>query len=145
MCEDHLRTVLGLQIKECALGKALFASRAFEAGEILMDYIGELLDKDKARQRYGRLTAPYAAALREDAELWVNSALICGAGAMINHSREDANVDWKVSGDRILFVANMVIHRGQQLFIGYGRMYKFGDSVHSTVEIAFDPFVELGT
>lgn len=132
VCAFHLDEVYGVAIQpEPRLGqgqKGLFATRRFEAGEVIIPYGGELLTSEELEERYGNHTAPYALELSRN--YIQDAALVRSAGAHANHYtglrvRPNARF-WK--DQRVMWLkAIEPIARGEAILVDYGPDYIIGE------------------
>jgi uncharacterized protein len=134
-CHTHLRTQHYLEIKKSTIphsGNGVFAisskgnnSIVFKPDQFICMYNGEIIDKEELIRRYGETTAPYAVQLNkgkiEDA------SLERGIGSMFNHQPiSKCNARLSISKDnRVKIIATKRIKSGQEIFINYGREYRF--------------------
>jgi uncharacterized protein len=97
-------------------GKGLYAKRAFEFGEYLLDYTGKKIPTAEA----DALTTKYLFEL--DHQWTIDGEDESNTARYINHSC-DPNVEAEVDGDRIRIHAARDIQEGEELTIDYGDEY----------------------
>lgn len=105
----------------------------YRKDDIITRYNGEIISEEEVARRYGVLTAPYAVELRngnvEDASLFR------GLGSLINHkpARETNCILYQGRGrNYIVIKAKKNIRNNTELFLSYGREYRFDDNINTT-------------
>ena len=125
-CWNHLRSKMGLRIKQSAIpaaGRGLFAERDFRAGEEVTRYTGDLVEG--AEQRFDGSNYVFGLSNRAAIDACrTNTA----SGRMVNDSGRSShspNLDWRV--DRVhrtvRLVASQPIRKGEELLVLYGPSY----------------------
>ena len=126
-CADHTRIILHVEIRPSTIpgaGFGLFALQDFEAGERILAYEGQLIDKDELLSRYGDETAPYAFKISENK--YVDGACARGTASFINTNPGRNNAALRAfHGSKTLppgaFVkATKKIKAGKEIFVSYG-------------------------
>ena len=159
-CWQHLKLHWKLRIKDTGtrMGLGLFAAGktdnpeevVFNAGELITDYLGNLINNENLARIYGRETAPYASAVGFG---WnIDSACRRGVGAFVNHkpTRQRPNAYWSkvfvnLPGNpwipRTVIKARRRIYNGEQIFVSYGNSYRMARnySAYSTVNLKNTP------
>ena len=102
----------------------------FKSGDKICDYNGEIIDDDELQKRYGDKTAPYTVQIKND--VYEDAATHRGIGSLINSS---SGTQHKVScrfsagkDKKAHIIATKNIRNNEELFISYGRNYKFNES-----------------
>lgn len=138
-CWVHTKKEYGVKIRPSAHGKGLFATRDFNANDMICPYIGEPLTPRCLNSRYGATTAPYAVNDQRTG-LEIDSACIRGTGAMANgvfnrNGRSAAvtahNAVLYEDQGQIYLYARTNIAAGDEITVHYGQNYRM-DSQHST-------------
>lgn len=116
-------------------GKGLFANNGskddavvFEKNDIITPYYGELVAPAVILDRYGDYTAPYGLEITQDR--YTDGALRRGLGSLINHKPDKyANVRFSIKRNKqeVNLVATKTIRNKKELFVNYGRRYKFNE------------------
>lgn len=114
-------------------GKGLYATREFMRGELITEYVGEIISREEARKRLERGEFHYLGTLVPGLyEIDGIRSPIFGVGAasLINHaSSSNANVRWchiedrKVCFRRLFAKATRDIHPGEEILINYGKTF----------------------
>lgn len=144
-CWIHLESVYGLRIRDAgALGQGLFASNGdsysndivFRPDDYIISYVGgDELTEAQVEARYGvNNSGPYAmrvgdgsyqdCAIRRCAASLINSNRGTSTRSnceFVDHTDDDGNAE-------ILVICTRNIRNGQQLFISYGREYRFNEN-----------------
>ena len=144
-CYTHLQSEKHLQIKPSTIphgGKGLFASDktkgandiVFRAGTRLIEYDGELVDRETLQHRYGDETAPYGIHIRQDR--FEDGALHRGVGTLVNQSPRATmtNARFGIGRNRIVLFTTKNIRNGQEIFVRYGNEYRFDEDTHYTTK-----------
>jgi len=155
-CWVHLLYQHHLRIKTSTIagaGQGCFAmdkqrpagTVVFRAGEQIIHYYGEIIDKRTLNERYGRYTAPYAVELtknRGGGGEYEDAALDRSAAACINHPRHanEANCRFALNQARteVRIMATKDIRNGEELFVHYGDQYwrgRNGPAHHTTTYV----------
>ncbi|CAG9464926.1 unnamed protein product [Pedinophyceae sp. YPF-701] len=93
-CQEHARTVLGVDIVKCEHGLGLVAARDFRRGEFVCPYEGDLMSRAQMDQRYKDKVAgdegdaPYCIHLGGDA--FFDAARSRSIGSLANHAAGEA-------------------------------------------------------
>jgi hypothetical protein len=105
----------------------------FRKGDMITRYNGEIITPRVLKARYGQYTAPYGVELNngntEDA------SLVRGLGSLINHKpTREANCELIQPRGRnyVVIKAKKNIRNNKELFLSYGRQYKFDDHISTT-------------
>ena len=128
-CWHHLLKENKVRIKPSQFGKGLFAMDidkganeiVFKKNQTIVQYTGEIINRDELERRYGVHTAPYAVA-KSDNE-YIDSACSRGVGSLINHQQE-ARANCRFSYTRnggIQVKATKNIRNGQELYLNYNK------------------------
>lgn len=149
VCWQHLRINYNLTIKKTSLEgynfKGLFAydyknpenkkkivfrkkkGRKQRSSDRIIRYIGEKLTKHQIDERYSEYenaTAPYAfKTLKKNS--YIDSACKRGAGSFANTKPNAQNARLSRTGS---LYATKNIKNGEEIFVSYGRQYKFKDA-----------------
>ena len=148
-CFFHLKSIFYLAIKKSTIdgaGRGLFACNGtnnnavvFKKGENIIIYEGEKINDEEIIRRYERKTAPYAIALKKNTK--IDASLERSIASHTNHKRQNANCEFIVGRDNgqscIKIRALKDIRNGQELFVNYGRFYKFNEP-----EVSFKTYYE---
>jgi uncharacterized protein len=110
------QTKFEIRESEPGKGKGLYAVRAFEFGEYMLDYTGKKIPTAEA----DKLTTKYLFEL--DDQWTIDGEEESNTARYINHSC-DPNVEAEVDGDRIKIHAARDIEKGEELTIDYGDEY----------------------
>ena len=144
-CPSHLTSVKHLKIKPSTLegaGKGLFAwdktkentnNPVFNPRDNIIDYHGKEKTIDEINEQYGEdNTAPYAVEYKQNQA--IDSASKRGVASLANHKpRRYINAELVPKKDntrRIVGVqiqATKRIFHGDEIFVNYGRTYRFDD------------------
>lgn len=123
---------LPLEVRETSdKGRGVFATRAFQRGDFVLEYSGELVAGREARERDLSYTHDYSLGSYMYFFKWRDQTYCVDAskesgrlGRLVNHSIECANMITKVyehKGEpRILFFAQRDITSGEELLYDYG-------------------------
>lgn len=151
LCHIHLKKEKHLAIKQSNIpnaGKGLFAfwpaapnGLVFEKGQTIIEYTGEVINRDTLVERYGLNTAPYVAQLKEGT--FIDAAKIRDAGSSANTQRirRDNNAQLRPSYNtrpqKLVIKATKNIYHNQEIFLDYGAEYDMDeDTTHSTKYVA---------
>lgn len=114
-------------------GRGLFASRNFRKGELVTEYVGEIITREEARKRLKVGNFHYLGTLVSgmyEIDGIQEPADGLGAASFINHaSKPHTNVVWAHVEDRILCFprlfarATREIPAGDEIFLDYGPTY----------------------
>ena len=143
-CHTHLTSKYKIQIRDSLIpgaGKGLFAydkksdddAIIFRNEDKICPYFGEIINNNELNARYGEYTAPYGMKLNNG--LYEDGALERGVGTLINHRpNAQANTRFSLSNqtNRVWIKATKNIRNNQELYVSYGRDYRFNEPVHST-------------
>ena len=104
----------------------------FKAGDVVCQYNGEVISQENLEERYGsRNTAPYAVLLNSNRR--EDGALARGVGTLINHNVRKQNCRIAINrNNRAQIVATKNIRNGDELFVSYGRSYRFNEDVETS-------------
>jgi len=147
-CKPHLRKLFGVEIKKSKIAEAglgLYATRTLRGGDVLhrhkycdgegsrdqcdMPYWGQLIDRFDSARRYNNKTAPYGVTVDAKHEHEIDSACLRGFTSFINH-KLPANCIISMYEDEIpVFQLLRDVQPGEELYIDYGKAYKFDDSM----------------
>lgn len=144
-CWIHLQYNHYLKIKKSTIpngGLGLFAfnkkagdNPIFKKGEKIIQYVGENIDLEELNERYNKYTGPYA--IQVNKNLYIDAALERGVGSLINHkNKSNTNCEFMNSNKKkeIWIRATKNIYHDQELFLNYGRDYKFHEPTeHKTI------------
>jgi len=141
-CWIHLRKIKHLRIKKSLLlnaGRGLFADDGTKSQDIVFKkndrilsnitlYNGEKVTGKELDKRYGDDTAPYGIGM---GSVYEDGACVRGAGSMANHSPKQANAKLSFDSKNKVFSvkATKNIKNGQEIYVNYGRDYKFESNV----------------
>lgn len=147
MCWIHTRFNLHIKVTNSKIhnaGVGLFAfdnkqadnAIIFRKGDKICDYNGEIIDEAELHRRYGDKTAPYAIQINTDGR-YEDGATHRGIGTLLNSptgTTHRPNCRFSVGKDRKAhIVATRNIKNGEELYISYGRAYRFNEQgVQST-------------
>jgi SET domain-containing protein len=115
-------------------GKGLFAKHptqeqdaiVFHKGDKIIAYDGELTNRTTLTDRYGPYTAPYGIEISRDR--MEDGALHRGIATLTNHRpMAQCNARFSVSRGRIVLVATKRIRNHQEIFVNYGKSYRFNE------------------
>lgn len=137
-CFQHLKLNKQLAIKKHAkYGRGLFAVKnynmstiagnvVFKRGDFIMEYEGEIINKNELDRRYGDRTGVYVATI--DSDTHVDSACYRGVMSLANHSDTNANaalfVVENAAGKSVISVeAIKNIRDGDEILLDYGDEY----------------------
>lgn len=145
LCYQHLASDAHVKIAFATNpehGKGLFATNGtsnndvvFKKDERIIQYNGEVLNKEELDERYGgdaKDTAPYGYHVNKDK--FIDSACLRSAGSLANHKPlREANAKlYFYTGDKNVYIrATKEIRNNEEIFVNYGRYYKFLDN-HET-------------
>lgn len=145
LCYQHLVMDARLRIAAATNpehGKGLFAYNGtsnndvvFEKDKRIIQYNGEVLNKEELDDRYGSKdseTAPYGYQVNKDR--YIDSACLRSAGSLANHKPlKTANAKlYFYTGDKNVYIkATKNIRNNEEIFVNYGPNYRFLDN-HDT-------------
>ena len=117
---------LGLLVKDTTdMGRGVFADRVIEAGELVMEYAGEILGEEEAMRRQEEVgDTDYVFWMKNEAGKWVcvdATAESHHPGRLVNHSKKNFNLVAKQVPGMMRLVLKSVkqIMKGDQLFFDY--------------------------
>jgi len=135
-CTSHLTKAKHLQIRKSTIpnaGKGLFAylenspnnSIVFRNGDTICQYNGEHISREELMNRYQGKTAPYAFQLNQNE--MIDSALDRGIGSLANTKANHNNARFSINNQNhtVSIKATKNIRNGEEIFIPYGRSYRF--------------------
>ena len=137
-CHIHKKIMQLLKVNKSLIpnaGLGLFAHDGsndkrkilFKNGDIITVYYGELIGKKELENRYDIFTAPYAIENRKN-RIYEDGALFRGVGSIINHHPKKANCRISIGrNNKSSIVARKNIRNGDELYINYGKEYKFNE------------------
>jgi hypothetical protein len=140
-CNIHLKYKHFLVIRDSTIqnaGKGVFVFHPqkqedeiiFKKGERICYYEGEVLTHDQFLERYTAhdKTAPYTVQLHNNK--FEDGALKRGIGSLLNHKRmSGCNCKLSIShNNRAQIIATKNIYNYEELFINYGRSYRFNEA-----------------
>lgn len=146
LCWMHLLRYNHLRIAPSTIqgaGKGLFAmdpdaadnAVVFRPGDRIITYVGDFIGVRELTRRYGDedddYTAPYAIQYTKNRE-FIDAACHRGVGSIINHAPQDTAPNAKFGNPNyrtrtITILATKYIHNGEEIFVSYGKKYKFND------------------
>ncbi len=145
LCYQHLAIDAHLKIAPATNpdhGKGLFATNGtsnndivFNKDDRIIQYNGEVLNKAELDDRYGgnnKDTAPYGFQVNNNK--YVDSACLRSAGSLANHKplqTANAKLYYSTGSGNVYIRATKNIKNNQEIFVNYGRSYKFIDN-HET-------------
>jgi SET domain-containing protein len=140
LCFQHTESDYKLKVKESTIANAglgLFAydkskgenEVVFTRGQKICPYYGEVIDEPTLMKRYGEYTAPYGIQLNK--KMYEDASTMRGIGSLINHKiTSQTNCYFSLGkNNRINIVASKNIKNYEQLFINYGREYRFNEPI----------------
>eukprot|EP01031_Cornospumella_fuschlensis_P029597 gene29597-35730_t len=133
-CPAHKASILKLAIRD---SKAAGPDGVvFRDGDRKTKYNGELVNAEELQERYDGYTAPYG--VQVNARETIDCACKRGVGALGNTRPASNNatlvVDTRAKAASVK--ATRTIRNGQEVFISYGRSYRFDDETsHKTVPV----------
>eukprot|EP01055_Gregarina_sp_Pseudo9_P001101 Gregarina_sp_Pseudo_9__1100@NODE_1717_length_1371_cov_29_033033_g1591_i0_p1_GENE_NODE_1717_length_1371_cov_29_033033_g1591_i0NODE_1717_length_1371_cov_29_033033_g1591_i0_p1_ORF_typecomplete_len435_score63_22SET/PF00856_28/1_4e03SET/PF00856_28/6_6e15_NODE_1717_length_1371_cov_29_033033_g1591_i0311335 len=126
----------GVEVRDSTIpsaGRGLFASRDFKKGELVTEYVGEIITRDEARRRLRRGMFHYLGTLvtgMYEIDGIKEPQEGVGAASFINHARRPhANCVWAHAEDkracfrRMFAKACRNVAAGEELFLDYGKTY----------------------
>lgn len=149
LCWMHAQVVYKLRVKDSRIhGKGVFAHDpkskkdnlkiVFKKGQVILEYLGEILDQNELERRYSSGTAPYTLKVKDS--VFVDAACERSISSIINHSTSKfANVEFSYrldksrrsvsnrSGRVMVIVAKKNIRNNQELLVNYGSDYVFDE------------------
>ena len=126
----------GLEIKQFeAKGRGIITKEAFEKGDVVLEYVGELIDLKEAKKRelvydINNLKVGYMYFFRYFDKTYCIDASVetCRFGRLINHSRLNPNLKPKIvtvsAYPRLIFIAKHDIVPGTELLYDYAEKRK---------------------
>lgn len=141
-CPAHLKKEMNLNIADSLLagaGKGLFAydpddpdgnEIVFRPKDVIVQYDGEIISEAELGERYGEHTAPYGLQEKYGVMYTEDGACRRGAGTLANHkphSQANAKLSFGSGRRRFQLVATKNIRNGQEIYVSYGRAYKFDE------------------
>lgn len=148
-CHSHIQPVFNISVKQSTIpnaGKGLFADNGtnnndivFHKNDTILEYYGEFLNRNQLYNRYGDQTAPYAISLNNNR--FLDGALLRATASIANTRRGNNNSNFVVSNvhNTIKIRANKNIRNKDEIFVSYGRAYKFPDEEHYDYKIRTYP------
>ena len=124
-CFQHLNKVEHLKIKPSTIpgaGKGLFAfdksepqnAVIFKKKQLISKYVGQEINLQQLKQRYGRQTAPYAVKLKKD--VYFDSATERGVASLANRATRSTLNNAKLIGDNRNHVVNLKAKKNLNFF-----------------------------
>jgi SET domain-containing protein len=130
-CYNHARSELGLVVKKSTIpgaGLGLFTTVARKRGDIITEYVGEVVDDAIEDERYGNTTAPYS--LEVSKNRVIDPACKRGIGSYANHNPQStANAGFaKNSATKGAVIrARKAIKAGNEVFVNYGPDFRMAE------------------
>ena len=140
LCWNHLLKEKHLRIATSLLanaGKGLFAfditkdvgEIVFKRGDYIVEYGGEPITQDVLNQRYGIGTAPYGVEVKKGRS-FEDGACRRGVGSHSNTFVRNQNARLGIGrGGIVKLYATKVIRNGEEIYVGYGKAYKYAGHV----------------
>ena len=146
-CWQHLKLHWSLRIGPAGrMGLGVFAvgktndpnEIVFKHGEMISDYLGEIITEAENDRRYGSNTSPYG--YDTGRGYIIDSACRRGVGALFNHKPAGrANADFYITYinipnqgynqiERLIIIAKKDIKNGEQIFVPYGGDYRLNEN-----------------
>ena len=139
-CYQHLLSEQHLRVQPSGIphsGKGLFAQHPdkdagniilFRTGDRIIAYDGEIVTQETLNQRYQNHTAPYGIQISKTSN--EDGALHRGVGTLVNHPPKQgrSNARFSISKHRIVLVATKNIRNHQEIFVNYGKSYRFNEN-----------------
>jgi hypothetical protein len=120
MCTEHLRDVLGLEVKTSNVpggGFGLFATKKFAKEETVAKFSG------KAITKLGRMRKEYT--LTRGGGKYLDCSVVRCAAALANRATNSRNnCAIAVSGFKVSLKTKCIIRAGQEMSVGYGNAFK---------------------
>jgi hypothetical protein len=146
-CYAHLLYRHHLRIKQSELedaGLGLFAINpmtrdedviVFNKGQTIIEYMGEIVDRDELLERYDEHTAPYTVGISKDR--YEDAAKVRGVGALANTYPKHNNAAQAIYRGKARLKATRNIYNGEEIYLSYGRQYKLheDDVEHETRKV----------
>jgi hypothetical protein len=141
LCFQHTASVYHLKIKPSTIpnaGLGLFAydktkadnEIVFKPNDDICNYYGQVVTKEILQQRYEDYTAPYGIVVSSNQNKYEDTATQRGIGSLINHKvKSRTNCRFVNNLQFIKIKSHKNIRNGAELFINYGRDYRFNDDV----------------
>ena len=138
----HTRKILHLKVTDSIIHKAgvgLFAFNSkqndnaiiFKSGDKICDYNGEIIDEEEKERRYGNKTGVYTLQINNNGR-YEDGAIHRGIWTLLNSpsgTQHKVNCRFSIGKDKKAhIVATKNIRNNEELFISYGRSYKFNES-----------------
>ena len=142
MCWIHSRNFLHIKVQQSTIpnaGVGLFAFDAtkpvneivFKRGDKICDYNGEIIDETEKNRRYGNKTGVYILQINNQGR-YEDGATQRGIGTLLNSpsgSNRQDNCRFSIGRDKKAhIVALRNIRNNNELFINYGRLYRFNEN-----------------
>jgi hypothetical protein len=130
-CYNHARSELGLVVKKSTLpgaGLGLFTTVARKRGDLLSQYVGEVVDDATEDERYGDATAPYSLAIGRDRV--IDPACKRGIASYANHkpaSTANAHFSKNRATKGADIKAKKKIAANSEVFVNYGNDYRLSE------------------
>ena len=141
-CHSHIVTEYNVIIRQSLIpgaGKGLFVDSGepnndivFRAGDKICPYNGEIINQQQLFHRYGGYTAPYGIQINNGT--YEDGARHRGVGSIVNHKPiAQSNVRFSITRDKKAYiVATKNIRNKSELYVSYGRGYRFNEEGVST-------------
>lgn len=126
LCVQHLQKQHRIDVRS-APGRThagLFALDDIEEGQFICSYIGDVIDKETLRRRYGdgkRIT-PYAVCM-SDGVTFIDSASWGGLGTLNFTGETNAELFEAAPFQFPMVVATQDITKGEEIIVDYGELY----------------------
>jgi hypothetical protein len=92
--------------------------------------LGQVVTKEILDERYGNYTSPYGIEVSANQNKYEDTETQRGIGSLLNHQpKSDTNCKFVKNYRFIKIRAHKNIQNGAELFINYGRDYRFNDQV----------------
>lgn len=105
----------------------------FKKGQLRFPYYGKVINEAELIDRYGGYTAPYGIKLNKG--LYEDGALMRGIGTLVNHqtnARSNCKFALNPKTNLINITNTKALRSGEELFVNYGRIYRFNEQGVST-------------
>jgi SET domain-containing protein len=151
-CHTHLKYKHFLVVRDSTIqnaGKGVFVLDVhreedeiiFRKGDRVCYYEGEVLSHEQFLERYSNAdkTAPYTVQLHNNK--YEDGALKRGIGSLLNHKRmNQCNCKLSISrNNRAQIIATKNIYNYEELFINYGRSYRFNEEAPNLLIALWHP------
>jgi hypothetical protein len=140
VCWQHARSEYHVRVKNGVHGKGLFAEKAFEEGDFIVPYFGEVINAAEFERRFGYDDkAIYTTYLKKDEKNPENDRFESGEcqrglGSIINHSDSpNAGIGTKGKTRRAYIFALKDIEAGKEILLNYGDEYTFNSHDYQTI------------